>query len=107
MRCLRLAGPWPVENAENDLGINDIFIARNNPIIRPPNLRVNTTIGYFSFVPSYNCTVGSSIVTANCITRSESRGWFQNSFPPVRLHGVVSAQEARTLKPGSACAVRR
>ena len=39
------------------MGINDISINKYDPLIRPPSLRDNSTAGYASFVPAYNCTV--------------------------------------------------
>ncbi len=51
-----LLNEWPV-TPESDVGINDIYISQDDPVIRPPSLRNNKSAGYASFVPSFNCTV--------------------------------------------------
>lgn len=57
MSCQGFGEPCVCGDAENDLGVNDIFIPNDDPIIRPPKIRANTSLAYFTFIPSYNCTV--------------------------------------------------
>ena len=81
-------------SAEGDVGINDIYISADDPVIRPPGLRNNNTADYAKFVPTYNCTV-----RGHCCQTLASSSF---RFPLASIAESLAAFEASNCKASEA-----